>query len=158
MQTLEYPFDSGMILQKKRSLKRQLLTQEGLVPKKIAILSGSTIGEIKNILELFLLNAGIKPEFYVGGYALYYENILFDDGSLAAFQPDILYIHTSSKNIVNLPNQADSVERVEEKFSAECARWQALWNAAAKFGCPVIQNNFELPSYRIMAVSYTHLH
>lgn len=150
MQTLEYPFDSGLILQKKRSLKRQLAAQEGLVPKKVAILSGSTIGEIKNILELFLLNAGIQPEFYVGGYALYYENILFDDGSLAAFQPDILYIHTSSKNIVNLPTQADSPQQVEEKFSAECARWQTLWNAAAKFGCPVIQNNFELPGYRLM--------
>lgn len=72
MQALEYPFDAGMILQKKRSLRRELSARDGLVDKKIAILSGSTIGEIKNILELFLLNAGIRPEFHVGGYALYY--------------------------------------------------------------------------------------
>ena len=34
----------------------KLLEKDGLVPKKIAIMSGSTIGEIKNILELFLLD------------------------------------------------------------------------------------------------------
>ena len=76
MQELEYPFDGAMILQKKRALKRKLLEKDGLVPKNIAIMSGSTIGEIKNILELFLLDAGIRPEFYVGGYALYYENLM----------------------------------------------------------------------------------
>ena len=67
MNMLQYPFDSALILQKKRSLKRQLLQKEGLVPKKVAILSGSTIGEVKNILELFLLDSGIQPTFYEGG-------------------------------------------------------------------------------------------
>lgn len=104
MQELEYPFDGAMILQKKRALKRKLLEKDGLVPKKIAIMSGSTIGEIKNILELFLLDAGIRPEFYVGGYALYYENLMFDDGSLAAFAPDVIYIHTSAQNITDWPS------------------------------------------------------
>ena len=42
MQELEYPFDGAMILQKKRALKRKLLEKDGLVPKKIAIMSGST--------------------------------------------------------------------------------------------------------------------
>ena len=63
MRCLEYPFDSAMILQKKRALRRALLEQQGLVPKKVAILSGSTVGEIKYILELFLLNAGNHPTF-----------------------------------------------------------------------------------------------
>ena len=78
MRCFDYPFDPAFILQKKRALRRELLASEGLVPKKVAILSGSTVGEIKNILELFLLNAGIRPEFYVGGYALFYEELTFD--------------------------------------------------------------------------------
>ena len=77
MRCFDYPFDPAFILQKKRALRRELLASEGLVPKKVAILSGSTVGEIKNILELFLLNAGIRPEFYVGGYALFYEELTF---------------------------------------------------------------------------------
>ena len=150
MQELQTPFDGAMILQKKRSLKRALQNKQGLVPKKIAIMSGSTIGDIQNILELFLLEAGIKPEFYVGGYALYYENLLFDDGSLAAFAPDIIYVHTSSHNITDWPLAADSTQAVEDKLAATFGRFEAMWQAAAQFGCPIIQNNFELPSHRLM--------
>ena len=51
MRCFDYPFDPAFILQKKRALRRELLASEGLVPKKVAILSGSTVGEIKNILE-----------------------------------------------------------------------------------------------------------
>lgn len=150
MNLLEYPFDPSLILQKKRSLKRELLKKEGLIPKKIAIMSGSTIGEIKNILELFLLNNGIQPTFFEGEYGLFYENIVFDDGSLAAFQPDIIYIHTSWRNLKNLPSQFDSAELCQEKLQAEYTRFEQVWNAAQKFGCPVIQNNFDLPPYRVM--------
>ena len=58
MNCFDYPLDPAYLLQKKRSLKRQLLEKQGLIEKKVAIMSGSTIGEIKNILELFLLENG----------------------------------------------------------------------------------------------------
>lgn len=152
MQELSYPFDGAMILQKKRSLKRTLLQDgtTGLVPKKIAIMSGSTIGDIKNLMELFLLDAGILPEFYVGSYALYFENLMFDDGSLAAFAPDVIYVHTSVQNITDWPLQSDSPETVAEKLNSTFARFTQMWQAAARFGCPIVQNNFDLPPYRLM--------
>ncbi|MDD3428864.1 MAG: HAD-IIIC family phosphatase [Oscillospiraceae bacterium] len=150
MKELDYPFDASYLMQKKRSLKRRLLEKEGLIPKKIAVMSGSTVGEVKHILELFLLHYGIKPEFYEGEYALFYENLVFDDGSLAAFQPDIIYIHTSNKNIKNYPSQTDSEALCAEKLEAEFAKFETVWKAALGFGCPVIQNNFELPPYRLL--------
>ncbi|MBC5582056.1 HAD-IIIC family phosphatase [Anaerofilum sp. BX8] len=150
MSLLDYPFDGAALLQKKRSLRRELLQRPGLVEKKIAILSGSTIGEIKNILELFLLDHGIKPEFYVGGYGLFYENLVFDDGSLAAFKPDFLYIHTSRKNIKDLPVPSDSAEAAAAKLDAEWARFEAAFTAAGRFGCPVIVNSFDAPTHRLM--------
>ena len=88
MQALEYPFDGEALLRKKRALRRELAAQPGLVEKKVAIVSGTTVGEVKNMLELFLLNSGIRPAFWEGPYGLYYESIAFDDGSLAAFAPD----------------------------------------------------------------------
>lgn len=151
MQCLEYPFDSAMILSKKRALRRELLKQSGLVPKRIAILSGSTVGEVKNILELFLLNAGIQPTFHVGDHARFYEDGLFDaSGALAAFAPDIIYLHTSSHNLENLPCQTDTPEEAERKFQTETQRWLGLWRALQRFNCPIIQNNFELPDARVM--------
>lgn len=123
MQALEYPFDGEALLRKKRALRRELAAQPGLVEKKVAIVSGTTVGEVKNMLELFLLNSGIRPAFWEGPYGLYYESIAFDDGSLAAFAPDVIYIHTSVHNLQNLPCPADSAGAAEEKFAAEAARW-----------------------------------
>lgn len=147
---IPYPFDAALLLQKKRSLKRELLQNPALIDKKVAIVSGSTVGEVKNMLELFLLDNGIKPEFYVGNYALWYENLVFDDGSLAAFAPDYIYIHTSVQNITHMPSQFDSAEDIAQKFDAEMQRWKTAWNAAAALGAVVIQNNFDLPAYRLM--------
>ncbi len=151
MQCLEYPFDAVSILSKKRALRRELLAQEGLVEKRVAILSGSTVGEIKNILELFLLNAGIRPVFYVGDHARFYEEGMYDaSGALAAFKPDVIYMHTCAHNLNGLPAQTDSAEEAERKFQAETRRWMGLWRAMQRFGCPIVQNNFELPDVRVM--------
>ena len=150
MTPFDYPYDCDVILQKKRRLRRELLTQSGLIPKKIAILSGSTIGEIKPILELFLLHHGIQPEFYEGEYARYYENAVFDDGSLRAFAPDIIYVHTTVQNLSGLPCPADSDVAAEEKLAAEVLRWQSFWDACCSMGAIVIQNNFEFPNVRVM--------
>lgn len=150
MTPFDYPYDCDVILQKKRRLRRELLTQSGLIPKKIAILSGSTIGEIKPILELFLLHHGIQPEFYEGEYARYYESAVFDDGSLRAFAPDIIYVHTTVQNLSGLPCPADSDVEAEEKLAAEVLRWQSFWDACCSMGAIVIQNNFEFPNVRVM--------
>ena len=153
MNPFTYPFDPNFLLSKKRRLKKELLQKPGLIPKKVAIMSGSTIGEIKNMLELFLLNNGIQPEFYEGGYSLFYENLVFDDGSLAAFKPDIIFIHTSQRNIKLWPAPADSAEAAQQKLDAEFARFEQAAKAALGFGCPVIINNFDLPLYRVLGNS-----
>ena len=102
-----YPLDSGEILRKKRTLRKQLTEKEPLFEKRIAILSGSTIGEITNILELFLLDAGIKPVFYEGGFNRYFEELVFDNKDLLEFAPDIIYIHTGIHNLLELPSAAN---------------------------------------------------
>ena len=149
MSLLDYPFDSDLILQKKKKLKKELLLKEGLIEKRVAILSGSTVGEIQNILELFLLNYGIKPVFWQGQYARYYEDLMFDDGSLKEFNPDFIYIHTTAKNLENLPVPTDSAEEVDAKLAREFAKFKACYQKALSFGSIVIVNNFEKPFYRM---------
>ena len=150
MNLVDHPIDPALILQKKRSLKRALSAAPGLVPKRIALMSGSTIGEIKNILELFLLANGIRPTFYEGQYGLFYENLVFDDGSLAAFAPEVIYIHTGVHNIQHWPEPGEGAEAAGQKLEAELARFAGAAKAALGFGCPVILNNLDLPVYRVM--------
>lgn len=149
---LQYPFDSEFILKKSKSLKRRLLEENtARIKKKIAVLGGSTTHDVVRILELFLLNQGIEPEFYESEYGMYWEDAMFGNEELNAFAPDMIYIHTSLRNLRSFPEPSDSREEVEEKLAAEYGRFETMWEKLAQERqCPVIQNNFEYPYFRLM--------
>ncbi len=152
MQELEYPFDPQYIIKKKRSLKRGLLERNvNYVEKKIAVLGGSTTHDIIAVLELFLLNAGIKPAFWESEYAKYWEDVMFDNADLVAFEPDLIYIHTSFRNLQHLPTLQMTDEEVEQGLEAEYTQLLKMWEKIeGTYHCPVIQNNFEFPYYRLL--------
>ncbi len=152
MQELQYPFDSRYIIKKKKSIKRQLLDEgTGFIDKKIAVLGGSTTHDIIMILELFLLDQGIRPEFYECEYAQYWEDVMFDNPELVDFAPDIIYIHTSNRNIRQYPFLSMSEEEVKGLLDADYDHFRKLWGKIENtYHCPVIQNNFEYPFYRML--------
>ena len=149
---LEYPFDAELILQKKKSLRRRLLEDKSSrVTKKIAILGGSTTNDIKKVLELFLLNKGIAPVFYESEYAQYWQDVMFDNPELVSFAPDLIYIHTSTRNIHEFPTVRCSEDDIESMLLSAYRPYEQMWDKiAASFHCPVIQNNFEQPFYRLL--------
>lgn len=152
LKELQYPFKAEEILAKKRSIKKQLLVSyDNWVDKKIAILGGSTTNNIRQILELFLLDYGIRPIFYECEYNQYYQEAVFPNPELESFSPDIIYIHTTNRNITNYPKIVDDAETINRLLAAEMEKFQAVWDSLkGRYGCPVIQNNFELPFYRLM--------
>lgn len=152
MKSLDYPFDSNFILRKKKSIKRQLLEKtDSFIEKRIAILGGSTTNDIKNILELFLLNYKIKPIFYESEYNRYYEDAVFPNLELDNFMPDIVYIHTTNRNITKYPLITDSPEIIDRLLENEFTKFATIWNKlSSKYNCPIIQNNFEMPLYRLL--------
>ena len=151
MKELEYPFDVNYIMKNKRKIKKELLLQPSLLEKNIAILGGSTTSEIKNMLELFLLNYGIKPTFYESEYNKFYEDAMFGNEELDNFNPDIIYIHTTNRNIIQYPTMYDDEKMVEEKLNFEYEKFKKMWDKLfSKFNVSIIQNNFEYPYYRLL--------
>ena len=98
---LEFPLNPEYILRKKIYIKRELRKQNNFIQQNIAILSGSTTSEIANISEIFLLKNGIKPIFYQSEYNKYYEDALFGNEELDNFNPDIIYIHSTIRILLN---------------------------------------------------------
>ena len=152
MKELEYPFDSEYILKKSKKIRRELLENStGLLSKKIAVLGGSTTHDIIRVLEVFLLNRGIQPVFYESEYAQYFQDVMFDNPELTRFAPDLVYIHTSNRNVASYPAVTDTAERIEVLAQEQYEHFRAMWDKIAdKYRCPVIQNNFEYPFYRVL--------
>jgi len=149
---LEYPIDSKEIIRKKRALKKELLSDNQVwLEKRIAVLGGSTTNELVDQLDLFLLHHGIKAAFYQSDYSQYWQDAIFGNPKLDAFAPDIVYVHTNWRNIERFPQMEDSAEDVYNLLQTEHERFLRMWTSLAeKFGCPVIQNNFDRPNYRLL--------
>lgn len=153
MQELEYPFYPEGIIKKKKSYKKSLLSGEKneFTEKKIAILGGETTHNIKEVLELFLLNYKIKPTFYESEFNQYYEDGMFPNKELEDFAPDVIYVCTCIRNILNFPGLSDDKKAVDDKLNACFNKFSGLWNRLGLvYKCPIIQNNFEYPFYRLM--------
>lgn len=152
MRELEYPFDSEYLLRKSRSLRRALVGDGSVrLKKRIAVLGGSTTHDVIRMLELFLLDAGIEPEFYESQYNRYYEDGVFGNEELSSFRPEIVYIHTTGRNVPEslFPTMEDTPDQVEEKLDQVYRHFQEIWEGIRRqLGCLMIQNNFEKPPYR----------
>ena len=129
MKILSYPFDNAQILKRKRSIKKQLISDgSSRIKKKIAVLGGSTTNEIVNILELFLLNYGIEPEFYQSEYNAFWQDAMFGNEELDNFDPDIIYIHTTNRNIREYKLSMTATQsETDEMISNEYLHFEEMW-------------------------------
>ena len=78
MKELMYPFDGAFLLKNKKKIRRNLMEEKVVrIKKKIAVLDGSTTDDIISMMELFLLEQGIEPEFYQSEYGRYWQDAVF---------------------------------------------------------------------------------
>jgi FkbH-like protein len=143
------PLNAETVLLKRRQLKRSLSATPGKIPVRIAILGGSTTADIRSMMELFLLQGGLEPSFYESEYNQYFEDVLFENPKLKAFQPDVVYVCTTWQNIGSFPALDASTQEIEAALNAESERFRTLWREIARqYGCIILQNNFDLPALR----------
>jgi FkbH-like protein len=146
---LRHPVDAATVLRKRRTLKRLLLEQPNLLRARIAILGGSTTSEVKSLLEIFLLANGIQPEFYESEYNRYSEDVIFENPELWDFKPEIVYLHTTWRNVAEFPELMANEAVVEQLVRREMNRFEAIWEKIQTgLGALIIQNNFDLPPLR----------
>ena len=149
---IDYPFDGEEILRNSKKIRKKLINDgSSRIHKKIAVLGGSTTHDIIRITELFLLDQGIEPEFYESEYSQYWQDVMFDNPELISFKPDIIFIHTSNRNILEYPAISDSDKEIAEKEERVLRHFYDMWEKIYKtYHCPIIQNNFELPYFRLL--------
>ncbi|MGE4554126.1 MAG: HAD-IIIC family phosphatase, partial [Desulfovibrionaceae bacterium] len=143
------PLPPHELVLRRRALIEELAQAPGLLEKRIAILGGSTTAELRSLLELFLLDCGIRPMFYESGYDRFYEEAAFSNPELERFRPDVAYIHTTVRNIPEFPAPRDTPEAVAALADAVCSRFGRVWSGLVeRYGCAVVQNNFDPPPLR----------
>ena len=134
------------MLRRKRLLREYRASTVDAPPVRIAMLGGSTTNELADFLELSLRMSGFAPELYQSEYGRFYEDAVLDTETLAAFKPDIVYVHTSYRNVVHRPPVPCSEDEHAACVVAELERYRQVWaSLGERIGCQIVQNNFELP-------------
>ena len=141
------PLEVKLLSRKKNSILATLRKKKLKTRFKIAILGGSSTEDIKSFLEIFLLMRDIKADFYESDFNSYYEESVFGQGGLYPFKPDIVFIHTSLRNIVIPPLKSEYERDILKKNLV--LKFETIWNSIQeKLNCIIIQNNIELPLVR----------
>ena len=137
------PLEVKSLLRKKNSILASLRKKKLKNKFKIAILGGSSTEDIKLFLEIFLLMRDIKVDFYESDFNSYYEEAVFGEGELYSFKPDIVFIHTTLRNIKIPPiksnNECDKLKNeILHKF-------ETIWShIQERLNCTIIQNNIDV--------------
>ena len=145
----EYPLNVSDLLNKTLSIKNKLnKTKKKIRELNIYVLCGSTSNKLIDILELFLLNNNIKPNFKISDYDRYYETALFKRDEIKKFKPDFIYIHTSIFNLKYIENSFIKDTEFQKAIKEEFRIFKKIWSALDELNCTIIQNNFEFPLIR----------
>jgi FkbH-like protein len=141
---LQYPFDVASISRRRRALREELLASGGHTDVRVAILGGSTTADLQDFLELFLLSAGISPTFYVSDYGRFWEEAVLDSSRLREFDPEVVLVHTTNKNVRVWPRVLATDDEVYGLLAEESARFEMMWTRLLETTRAVIvQNNFD---------------
>ena len=134
------------LLIKRRALRRSLSATPNLRPIRIAILGGGTTQELASLLDLYLLESGFLPTFHQSDYGRYETDALHTPESLIAFAPNLVYLHTSVRDLQSFPPLDATEDLLAEHVERELSRYQHIWTALfERLHCTILQNNFEPP-------------
>lgn len=152
LEELTYPLNTEFLLRKRLSIRKKILALDiKWADKRIAVLGGATTNDVVSYMELFLLDNGIRPAFYQSDYARFWEDAMFGNAELDSFNPDVILVASGIHNIEVFPTVRDDEEAVNALLDREYARYETMWERLReKFGCALIQSNFQLPSYRLL--------
>ncbi|WP_109316457.1 HAD-IIIC family phosphatase [Pseudovibrio ascidiaceicola] len=148
MDLFSYPFKSNELFRSRKKIKKALAPRAKR-ELKIHVLSGATVGELSDLIEVFLLRFGIQAEISVGDYNQFYEEALFG-GQVELTAPDWVYVHTSIKNIRRFPKIFESQNEISTLIETEVKRITDVASKMASSGRKVIINTVEMPELRVM--------
>ena len=150
---LSVPLNNSEVISNLSFLKKELSKKKLAKSKlKLAILGGSSTQHIRDLVDIFLLKENINVEIYEGQFNSYFEEIFFDINKLVLFKPDIIWIHSTWRNIKIYPDANSTNSEVEQMIEDEFNFYLSIWKKAyEKFNCTIYQNNFDFPNFRVLA-------
>lgn len=135
---------------RKRAVKLGLngINGTGTRALKIALIGGSTLYPLSELIEHLLIITVGKVELMVGDYNNYISEILDDSSKLYQFQPDFVLILPEEQSCKYTGRLTDSEEKITNEVNRICSELLQLCSAVKeKTSAEIILCNYILPAY-----------
>ncbi len=138
----------------KQEFKEKQLSYDKTI--KISILSSFTIKGLKEVLFVKCCESGILPQFYIGNYNQYFQEILNLESELYKFTPDIIIIFIDTMTVWGeqyfLPYLISDKER-KEWVGEKANEMQSLTQRIKeRSSAKIILHNYEVPVYSPLGI------
>lgn len=116
----------------------------GLRPIRIALLASCTVDHFTDVLKYWLARDGFAAEIWIAPFDTITPTVLDPDGELYAFEPDLVWLFTSARDV---RLTAEGSEGVRRSVEMELQHAAMLWSTIqARLGCMILQNNADIPA------------
>lgn len=133
--------------------KRKIKSEKNL---KIALLSSFTSRGIKEVLNVKCCGLGVLPEFYIGGYNQYVQEILNENSGLYQFSPDLIIIFIDIRALLGGVYLSPYSISDNEKINLTNNKIEELQNLIKKLKektfAKIIFHNFETPLFSPLGI------
>ncbi|MEQ8816185.1 MAG: HAD-IIIC family phosphatase [Thalassobaculum sp.] len=119
----------------------------GLRPLKLAILAGSTVDHLAEVLRFWLAASGFAAEIHVAPYDTVAQTVLDPGSELYAFRPQVVWLFSTHRDVAVAAGPGATAAAVEAAVDAAVAERTALWRVlAGRLDALVLQNNADIPA------------
>ena len=117
---------------------------------RVAVLASSTATHFNDVLKFWLGKEGFNAQIYESDYSTIHQSILDPQSRLYEFDPDIVFLFTSYRDVKCALPPGTNAKVVEETISAAIDECVSLWKVLRqKSNCHIIQNNADMPYHRV---------
>ncbi|MEQ9335549.1 HAD-IIIC family phosphatase [Thalassobaculum sp.] len=119
----------------------------GLRPLKLAILAGSTVDHLAEVLRFWLAASGFAAEIHVAPYDTVAQSVLDPGSELYAFRPQVVWLFSTHRDVAVAAGPGATAADVDAAVDAAVAERTALWRVlAGRLDALVLQNNADIPA------------
>lgn len=134
----------------------------GLQKIKIALLGTSTLDLFASVFRYWLAEEGFDAEVFIGDFGIIHQAVLDRSSRLYEFEPEIIWLFTSHRDVRLQLDSGSSLSAVEEAVKRAVGEYASLWDAIRENSSAyVLQNNCDIHMSRVFgnfegSVSWSH--
>jgi FkbH-like protein len=126
----------------------------GYPVKKVAVLGNVTTQPVEDAMALTLFAEGYLAEIYSSPFSTYQQEALDSNSALYKFEPDLIMIYTSGKNIVAPGVLVHGEEDLKAILDAQWNHWRGFWESLkTNSNAKILQHTYASPDQKLCGVA-----